>query len=304
MPPDPKAEWVGPIPTDPLELCMEYKLGFDDPSDLQAKSCIMTYDERKQLDVDDAKVLGQALIDQGPCDVEYLFLSGNTFGDEGCFAIAKAIEADMLPKLLTIDLSRNSATDAGFAAIVNAIKFCPRFRDLIFQENELGDTGFAALHEVLKRDEWPNIERLNLAGVQFARHTISDASFVPFANDLADGVIKCLRLEELEMSDNDIQDSGFAAFAVAIQRGNVRKLKSLYFVSNLITDDGANALAGAIANNKRTKLFDIRLGFQNISDPAGPRVTKEGGKAAITAAGATLGRKVECILAPLADGAP
>ena len=58
-------------------------------------------------------------------------------------------------------------------------------------------------------------------------------------------------------------------------------------------------LAAAIANNKRTKLYDIRLGFQNISDPMGARVTKEGGKAAIQAAGATLGRKVECILAPL-----
>jgi hypothetical protein len=32
-----------------------------------------------------------------------------------------------------------------------------------------------------------------------------------------------------------------------------------------------------------------------------PRVSKEGGKAAIEAAGATLGRKVHCILAPL-DG--
>lgn len=301
MPPDPRLEWVGPIPTDPLVKCLEYKLGFDDVEDLQAKNTVITFDERKQLDAEDAKCFAQALIDQGSCDLEYLFLAGNTYGDEGLFAIAKAMEADALPKLLTVDFSRCGGTDAGFIAIVNAIKFCPRFRDLIFQENTLGDEGFTALHEVLKRDEWPNVERINLAGAQYARHSISDASFVPFAIDLADGQIKMLRLEELEMSDNDIRDAGFAAFAVAIQRGNVRKLRSLYFVSNLITDEGANALAAAIANNKRTKLFDIRLGFQNISEPMGPRVTKEGGKAAIQAAGATLGRKVECVLAPLAD---
>ena len=36
------------------------------------------------------------------------------------------------------------------------------------------------------------------------------------------------------------------------------------------------SLADAIANNKRTKLFDIRLGFQNISEPIGPRVTSGG----------------------------
>ena len=87
-----------------------------------------------------------------------------------------------------------------------------------------------------------------------------------------DGKIKMLRLEELEMSDNDVCDAGYTAFALAVQRGNLRKLRSLYFVSNLITDEGANALAQAIAHNKRTKLFDIRLGFQNISDPAGARV--------------------------------
>ena len=299
MPHDPRTEWVGPIPTDPLEHVCEYKLGFDDVSDVQAKNCIITHDERKQLSVVDAQTLAQAMIDQGPTEIEYLFLAGNVFGDEGLFAFAKAMEEGALPKLLTVDFSRNQATDAGFIAIVNAIQHCPRFRDIVFQENTLGDTGFKALHEVLKKDEWPNVERINLAGTQFARHTITDTSFLPFATDLADGVIKMIRLEELEMSDNDICDAGFAAFAIAIKRGNVRKLKSLYFVSNLITDDGAVALAEAIAHNKRTKLFDIRLGYQTIHDPMAARVTRDGGKAAIQAAGATLGRKVECILAPL-----
>ena len=303
MPPDPRAEWVGPIPTDPLERALEYKLGFDDVSDLQGKSCVITYDERKKLDAEDVKAFAQACIDQGPTQIEYLFLAGNTFGDEGLVAIARAMEEGALPKLLTVDFTRCGATDAGFAALVNAIKFCRNFRDIVFQENTLGDAGFAALHQVLKRDEWPNVERLNLAGAQAARHTISDASFLPFATDLADGEVKMLRLEELEMSDNDVRDAGFAAFAVAVQRGNLRKLRSLYLVSNLITDEGAEALAQAIAHNKRTKLFDIRLGFQNISEADGPRVTKEGGKAAIQAAGATLGRKVECILAPLDAGA-
>ena len=231
--------------------------------------------------------------------IEYLFLPGNAFGDAGIAAIARAMEEGALPKLLTVDFSRCGITDAGFTTFVNAIKHCPQFRDIIFQENALGDAAFAALHEVLKRDEWPNVERINLAGAQFARHTISDATFAPFAQDLADGQIKMLRLEELEMSDNDVRDAGYTAFALAVQRGNLRKLRSLYFVSNLITDEGANALAQAIAHNKRTKLFDIRLGFQNISDPAGARVTKEGGKAAIQEAGMTLGRKVECVLAPM-----
>jgi len=297
--PDPNHEWTGPSPTDPLEYVFEYKLGFDDAEDLKLKSCIVTYDERKKLTAEDAKVLAQAMIDQAPCDVEYMFLARNELGDEGIAALCHAIAQGACPKLLTVDFSSNGATDVGFTSLVNVIKHCRGFRDIIFQSNVLGDAGFAALHEVFKRNEWPGVERLNLAGTQFQRHTISDVSFLPWAQDLADGSIKAIRLEELEMSDNDISDAGYAALSLAVPRGNLRTLRSLYFISNVITDEGANSLASAIANNKRTKLFDIRLGFQNISEPLGPRVTKEGGKAAIESAGKTLGRKVECILAPL-----
>jgi len=251
MPPDPRQEWIGPIPDDPLERCLEYKLGFDDVEDLQAKNCLVTYDEKKKMTADDAKVLAEQMIEVGPCDIEYLFLGNNEIGDEGVTAIAKAMEDGALPKLLTVDFSRNGCTDVGFTALVNAIKHCPRFRDIIFQANNLGDKGFAALHEVFKRDEWPNIERLNLAGDQFHRHEISDKSFVPWATDLADGEIKMLRLEELEMSDNDIYDEGFAAFSVALQRGNIRKLRSLYFISNHITDEGAGSCAPHPARRRR-----------------------------------------------------
>lgn len=60
-------------------------------------------------------------------------------------------------------------------------------------------------------------------------------------------------------SDNDIRDAGFSALSLAIERGNLRKLRSLYFVSNRVTDEGAGALAKAIANNKRTKVLTVAL---------------------------------------------
>ena len=44
---------------------------------------MVTFDERKKLTVEDARVFAQALIDQGPTKIEYLFLAGNEFGDEG-----------------------------------------------------------------------------------------------------------------------------------------------------------------------------------------------------------------------------
>eukprot|EP00322_Chrysochromulina_rotalis_P028906 CAMPEP_0115841848 /NCGR_PEP_ID=MMETSP0287-20121206/7500_1 /TAXON_ID=412157 /ORGANISM="Chrysochromulina rotalis, Strain UIO044" /LENGTH=324 /DNA_ID=CAMNT_0003295507 /DNA_START=1 /DNA_END=975 /DNA_ORIENTATION=- len=297
--PDSRHVWIGPLPTDPLKLVLEYKLSFDDISDLKAKTCIVSYLEGRELTAEDTKVLAEAMIEQGPCDVEYLFFAKNKIGDEGIEAIAEAITAGALPKLLTVDFTSIGASDEGFIKFINSIKHCEQFRDIIFKQNGLSDRALAELHAVLKRGEWPFVERVNLSGEIFERHTISDTSFVPFANDLADGVIKMIRLEELELSDTNIGDAGYAAFAKAIARGNVRKLRSLYMQACCITDEGAAALATALTNNKRTKLFDIRLGYQNSHDVMAPRVTKEVGKVAIEEAGASIGRKVHCVLHPL-----
>jgi len=305
MPPDPRDEWVGPLPTDPLELALEYKLGFDDVSDLQDQKCFLAWREDRIVNTADIKVIFEAMIEaldddeKGPCQVEYLFFARQQIDDAGMEYIAKAMEAGAMPKLLTVDFSSNKLTDTGFTTLVNAVKHCKQFRDIKFKNNSLTDVGFAALHEMLKRGECPGLERLDLAGDMFIRHNISDASFVPFATDLADGVFKTIRPEEFEMSDTEIGDAGFAAFSVSIKRGNLRKLKSLYLQGCRITDEGANALAEAIGNNKRTKLFDIRLGFQNMDNPEGARVTKDGGKAAIESAGERMGRKVFVVLHPL-----
>ena len=298
QPQDSSRSWLGPIPTDPLELVLEYKLGFDDVSDLQAKRALILSEEGRELTPEDGKVLAQALIDEGPCEIEYLFLCHNDLGDEGIEAIAGAMAAGALPKLLAVDFTNNGASDVGFGHLISAVKHCRQFRDIVFKNNKLSDASVVALHEVLKRGEWPQVERVNMAGEQFDRHTISDASFVPFATDLADGVFKMIRLEELEFSDCDVGNDGLAALSTAIERGNVRKLKSLYMQANHITDEGAGFLAAALTNNKRTKLFDIRLGYQNIHDTSLERVTPDGGKAAIEAAGESMGRKVFCVLHP------
>jgi hypothetical protein len=285
-----------------LALVCKYKLGFD--NDLVSDKNVIvtpTVDEQKKLTTADCQLLGRALIDQGGefgTRIEYLLLAGNEFGDNGVGAIASAMEAGALPSLLTVDFSRCAATDVGFASLVGMIRCCTRFRDVVYCENVLSDVGFRALHEVLKRDEWPNIERLHLAGAPAHRHAIGDASFVPFATDLAEGAIRAVRLEELELSDNEVGDAGFAALATAIQRGHLRKLRSLYLVSNRITDDGAEALAAAITNNKRTALDDVRLGFQSADEPHARRVSSLG-KVAIEAAGESLGRTVHCTLAPI-----
>lgn len=281
-----------------LEMLLEKKLGFDDITDLKDMKSVVTFNCEPMTPAE-TRILADALIDQAPTEIEYLFLGHNQMGDEGMAALADAMANDALPNLLSVDFSKNGITDVGMASFVGAIKHCKRFRDIIMKENKLGDAGMNSLTEVLRRNEWPNIERLNLAGAMFDRHTISDASFLPFAQGLADGEFKAIRLEELEMGDNDINDAGFSALCLAIQRGNLRKLRSLYMMCNHITDDGAAALAEAITNNKRTCLFDLRLGFQNINDPDAPRVTKEGGKKLIEDAGAAMGRKIEVILTPL-----
>ena len=63
------------------------------------------------MNAEDAKVLAQALIDQGPCQCEYIFLQQNKIGDEGMEAIAKAMAAGALPKLLTVDFVQSQRTE-------------------------------------------------------------------------------------------------------------------------------------------------------------------------------------------------
>ncbi len=273
----------------------------EDDRDFRKMKCVVGHMASPPLSAEEMKVLFDEIIRLGKTEIEYIFLGAREgkFGDEGAKRIAEAMAAGALPKLLCIEVTGNDIGDEGFAAVAGSIKHCPSFRDLIFKENRVGDAGFAALTEVMRRNEWRNIERLNVAGAQFARHTISEASFLPFAQGLADGAIKAVRLEELEMSDNDIGDEGFGALALAVKRGNLRKLKSLYMVANHITDEGAYVLADAIRLNKRTALYDLRLGFQNIRDVDAPRVTKEGGAKALEDAGAEGGRRVYVQLTPL-----
>ena len=100
--PRPRKVWSGPLPTDPLELALEYKLGFDDVSDLQGELCFLCTDTaEREFNAEDAKVLADAMIAQGPCEVEYIFFQNSKIGDQGLEAVAKAMAAGATPKLST-----------------------------------------------------------------------------------------------------------------------------------------------------------------------------------------------------------
>lgn len=268
------------------------KVNIKGQTQLQKTESIMGHVGSRPLDPADVQALSQGLIDLTMCNVQYLFFQHQQIGDVGIKAIAEAMVARAVPRLLTVDLTANSASDAGFVAIVNAIGSCRHCRDLIFKQNRLTDVGMSYLHQMLHRGEWPNLARLDLSGAPQHRHAISDASFVPFAQDVSDGEVRMVRLEELMLDDNDVGDAGLAAFSVALQRGHLRKLASLQLNSNRISDEGARALAAAISRNRRTVLTSVGLAYQ-LDEPG---VTEDVGQAAIEEAGDTLGLEIDCFL--------
>jgi hypothetical protein len=226
---------------DPLESLLQ-KLGLE-PVGGRAADGRRAADETTicncGIDGEECTLLMADLVRHAPVRVQYLFFGGAACGDAGALAIADAMTRGAMPDLMAIDLSSNRATDVGFSAVVGSIAHCSRFRDLVFARNTLGDAGFAALTEVLLRDEWPGVERLDLSGAEVERHTISDGAFLAFAAGLADGQLKAIRLEVLGMSHCDVGDAGLQALCLAVKRGSLRRLKSLHLVSNHVSDEGA-----------------------------------------------------------------
>ena len=117
------------------------------------------------------------------------------------------------------------------------------------------------------------------SGEIMRKHEITDATFLPFAKAIAEGDIKLLDLKELSFQDTQIGDEGVGMLALALGRGNLPKLESLYLMGCAkLTDACCQAIADAINNRKRMPMLrDIRLGYTEVWDVESPATQSLGG---------------------------
>jgi len=252
---------------------------------------------------EEAAHMGVALKMLAPTSTEYICFPGGKkagdgmVGDLTAKALGEAIEAGCCPKLQVIIMQGTELTDTGFSAMVRGLGKCPYFRDLSVGSNKLTDVGFKSLVDVFLTGAFDKVERLDVSGEMFGKHEITDASALVFAKAIAEGDIKLLDLKELNFQDTMIGDETVGMLGLAIGRGNLPKLESLYFMgcANL-TDASAKAIADGINARKRMPMLrDIRLGYTEVTK-AGKELIKDAARAK--------GKKISVILQLLGGELP
>jgi len=216
-------------------------------------------------------------------NLKVLILSHNKISDIGATALANALlQNNTLKKL---DLANNSSiffNDKGLIAIANMLKTNISLKKLNLSSVYTSNNSMIALEEALKINT--TLKKLNISGdgstsstdrftiianalainkgvnvLILTRMYITDAIFSAHAMTVANNIY----LQDLDIFDNHIADSGAIILANALQRNQT--LTRINLRENRIGDKGATALAHALLQN--TTLFYLYLGGNVIGRP-------------------------------------
>ena len=137
----------------------------------------------------------------------YLNLSGNTITDAGVASLSEALKQSTC-QLTTLDLAQNKITDAGLASLGEALEQSTcQLPTLHLTGNQITDDGVASLSEALKQST--------------------------------------CQLTTLHLADNKITDAGVASLSEALKQSTCQ-LTTLYLAKNQITDAGVASLSEAL----------------------------------------------------------
>ncbi|KAL7864140.1 hypothetical protein AOLI_G00155600 [Acnodon oligacanthus] len=185
------------------------------------------------------------------CLLETLKLQFCGIRRDGCSALVSALKANP-SHLRELDLSYNPT---GNDALTELLAFLPDcglevLRNLDLSENRIGDLG-AGVFSALLSNENCKIEDLRLEKCNL---TWKSCKILEGAST---SVSCCLK--ELDLSDNDLQDTGVKLLAYDLKKCKLQKLK----LSNCrFTEKGFSALASALKSNPTClKELDVSVNF-------------------------------------------
>ncbi|XP_029300562.1 NACHT, LRR and PYD domains-containing protein 12-like [Cottoperca gobio] len=161
------------------------------------------------------------------CALETLRLSGCTLSERSCEALASVLS------------SRSS-----------------RLRHLDLSDNDLQDSGGKLLSAAWKSPHCA-LETLRLRQTRLTEKSCHD--FLPST--------KSSSLRELDLSNNDLQDSGVKLLSAGLESPHCA-LETLRLSGCLITDDGCTALASALRSNP-SRLRELDLSYNHPGDSGG-----------------------------------
>lgn len=191
------------------------------------------------LGPDGAAALGRELQAAPDARVARLMLSNNNLGEAGLRRMLQACPA-ALPRLVALSLGVNRIGADGAALLATAAAGGPlsSLRELMLGGNPIGPAGGGALAEALRGGQ------SELAILQLGRCELRDEGGVALARAMASG--GCPRLSILHLNDNQLGAATAGELSAAICSDKCG-LTELWLGGNLLTPDGAAAVAGALS---------------------------------------------------------
>ena len=181
------------------------------------------------------------------CKVEYLDLSLNPFGNEGCIAISKCLMGGKLSDLIYINLSECNIKFNGIKEFFKNVKSNKKINTILFNKNNLFSKKWIYLEEFLIN---LNLKHLGL----------SSCGLNVAVEDIAKIVKHHPTMKILELSHNQINDDSFYYFR-SFPRENINLIE-LDFSRNYISDKSAKFFFSNLNNNKnlqKLNFFDNQL---------------------------------------------
>ncbi|XP_073716290.1 NACHT, LRR and PYD domains-containing protein 3-like [Misgurnus anguillicaudatus] len=182
-----------------------------------------------------------------------LNLSVNNLRDSGVKLLCDVLKSPNC-KLEKLWLLCCDVTDEGCAALASALISNTHLRDLNLSRNDnLRDSGVKLICDGLKN---PNckLEKLELSCCD-----VTDEGCAA----LASALISNTHLRDLDLSENNLRDSGVKLICDVLKNPNC-KLEKLKLYDCDVTDEGCAALASALRSN--THLRDLNLSGNDLSD--------------------------------------
>lgn len=179
----------------------------------------------------------------GRCDE--LLLHGETIGDDGAAALAKALGSDTRLRLL--DLWSNGLGPKGAEALAGALKVNTKLERLYLNENPIGSQGAGYIVEALTSNR-------ALAHLWLSRCQLGDAGAEAVAAALSNTRMR--RLEALDLWGNGFGPTGGIAIATALRTN--RMLRTLELRDNeKMGDEVARAFAETMSKNAALGTLDL-----------------------------------------------
>ncbi|XP_072892420.1 NACHT, LRR and PYD domains-containing protein 3-like [Hemitrygon akajei] len=212
------------------------------------------------LAVCNIQCVGMQRLGPGLHKCQELGICWDELGDSGMKPVSAALRNPEC-KIQKLELTRVGLTDSGAADLASALSTNPSLTELVLSYNELGDSGAKLLSVALRNPEC-KIQKLGMDKVG-----LTDSG----VEDLASALSTNPSLKELNLSSNELGDSGVKLVSAALRNPEC-KIQKLELRDVGLTDSGAEDLVSALST--KPSLTELELRSNSLTDRSVPALRR------------------------------